>query len=93
MKMQYVPANDELILINHPVAWNPSKEVDHFKLWWDDEGNIYALAITDYTEEMEEFRGNSSITQLGNIWRGISITEEDIRKAREDLLETLEEKW
>ena len=93
MKIQYMPASDELILIIHPMRGDPSEEVGHFKLWWDEKGDICALAITDYTEELQEFRKEFRITQLSNIWKGIAISEEDIRKAREDLQETLEEKW
>jgi hypothetical protein len=55
MKMHYNPANEELVLITHPVIGTPSKKVDHFKFWYDDEGNIYALAITNYSEELKEF--------------------------------------
>jgi hypothetical protein len=93
MKMHYNPANEELVLINRPVIGNPSKKVDHFKFWYDDEGNIYALAITRYTEELKEFRKNLNIIQLGGLLKGVTITDKDIRETRKNLLKTLEEKW
>jgi hypothetical protein len=93
MKIKYDPSNDELVFINHPVMGRPSKKVGHFKLWWDDEGTICALAITDYTKELEEFRKNLNIIQLGGIWKGIVVTEKNIQEAREELLGALEEKW
>ncbi|KYK30799.1 MAG: hypothetical protein AYK19_17680 [Theionarchaea archaeon DG-70-1] len=93
MKIQYKPSSDELFFINRPVIGSPNKEVGHFKLWWDDEGTICALAITDYTGESEEFRKNLHIVQLGGIWKGTTISDEDIRETRKELLKILEEKW
>ena len=75
-----------------PVKREPNKNVGPFKLWWDDEGNICAIAITNYLEELEEFRKNLNVISLGGIWKGIKITEEDIKEVREELLRRLEEK-
>jgi len=77
MKIQYKPSSDELFFINRPVI----------------EGTICALAITDYTGESEEFRKNLHIVQLGGIWKGTTISDEDIRETRKELLKILEEKW
>lgn len=93
MKIQYMPSEDTLVFVNRPVTGNPNKEVGHFKLWWDDEGTICALTITGYTEVVEEFRKNLHVIQLGGIWKGIKITDEDITKTREELLKIAEEKW
>jgi len=92
MKITYVPFKDELILVISPVKREPNKKVGPFKLWWDDEGNICAIAITNYVEELEEFRKNLNVISLGGIWKGIKITEKDIKEAREELLRRLEEK-
>lgn len=93
MKIQYIPSRDELILINHPVTGAPNKEVDHFKLWWNDEGVISAVAITDYTEVAEEFKKNRHTILLGGMWKGVTVTGSDIQNVRKELLKTLEERW
>lgn len=33
------------------------------------------------------------IIRLGGIWKGVKITDGDIKEAREELLKKLEEKW
>ena len=93
MKIQYIPSKDELIFVNHPVTGAPNKVVNNFKLWWDDEGVICAVAITEYTKVAEEFKRNRHIIQLGGMWKGVAITDKDIQKAREELLKTVEERW
>jgi len=92
MKITYDPSKDELILVISRVEREPNKKVGPFKLWWDDEGNICAIAIRNYVEELKEFRGNLNVISLGGIWKGIKITEEDIKEAREELLRRLEDK-
>jgi hypothetical protein len=93
MKLVYIPSKDELVLIIHPIKGKANKKVGPFNLWWDDEGNIRAIAITNYTKELNEFRKSLNLIQLGGIWKGVKITEEDIREAREALLEKVAEKW
>ncbi|MEA1964374.1 MAG: hypothetical protein U9O41_04505 [Candidatus Aerophobetes bacterium] len=93
MKIQYLPSEDELILEIYPVKNRPNKKLGHFKLWWDKEGNIRAIAITKCTDELNDFEKNLNIVQLGGIWKGIQITDEDIQEVREMLLRRLEEKW
>jgi len=46
-----------------------------------------------FMEELEEFKKNLNTIRLGGIWKGIKITEEDIKEIRRDLLKKLEEKW
>ena len=93
MKIKYIPSKDELLLEISPVRRKPNKKIGPFKFWWDDEGNICTFAITKYTDELREFKKNLNIVQLGGIWKGIKITDKDIRKTREALLKRLEEKW
>ncbi len=93
MKLTYTPGKDELVLIIHPIKGKANKKSGPFNLWWDDEGNIRAIAVTNYTKELNEFRKNLNLIQLGGIWKGVKITEEDIREAREALLEKVAEKW
>jgi hypothetical protein len=93
MKITYIPSKDELILKIYPVRRKPNKQLGQFKLWWDDKGNICAIAITNYINELEEFKRNQNIIQLKGIWRGIKITEEDILKTRKELLSKIEEDW
>jgi hypothetical protein len=93
MKLTYIPSKDELILKIYPVKGKPNKKLGPFNLWWDEDGNIRAIAIRNYRAELEKFRKNLNIIQLEGLWKGVKITEEDITKAREELLARLEEKW
>jgi len=91
--VSYIPSNDELVLKFRPLEKKPTKELGRFRLWWDDEGHIYGIDIMPFMEELEEFKKNLNTIPLGGIWKGIKITEEDIKEIREDLLKKLEEKW
>lgn len=92
-KIEYIPLKDQILLKFSPVKSKPSIEKGRFKLWWDKKGDICQLAITSPKEVLEEFDKNLHTVKLGGIWKGIEITEEDIREARGDLLKKLEEKW
>lgn len=91
--VSYIPSNDELVLKFRPLKKKPTKELGRFKLWWDDEGYIYGINIKPFTEELEEFKKKRGWIQLGGIWKGVKIDEEDIREARRELLKKLEERW
>ena len=93
MKLVYNPSKDELLLKINPLKGKPNKESGPLKIWWDHEGNICAVAIAKYTEELEEFNKCLNVVQLSGIWRGIKITDSDISKVREELLRKIEEKW
>jgi hypothetical protein len=93
MAISYSPSNDELMLKINPLKKKPTREFGRFKLWWNDEGNINGIIIMPFTEELEEFKKNLNTVRLGGIWKGIKITEEDIKKARSELLSKLEDKW
>lgn len=93
MTILYNPPKDELLLKFGHVRRKPTKELDRFKLWWDKEGNIRAIAITGYTEELKEFREKRGWIRLGGIWKGIKIDEEDIKEARQELLKKIEKRW
>ena len=91
--ISYIPSKDEMLLKLHPVKGRPTKELGRFKLWWDDKGNISAIDIMPFREELEEFKQNLNTVKLGGIWEGIKITDEDIRETREELLQKLEGRW
>lgn len=91
--VSYIPSKDELMLRFRSVKGKPTKELGQFKLWWDDEGCVYAIDIMPFMEELKDFRKNLNTMRLGGIWKGVKITEEDIRETREELLKKLEEKW
>ena len=92
MTISYIPTKDELVLKFRPLERKPSKELGSFRLWWDDEG-VYGVEIMPYMEELEDFKKNLNRVQLGGIWKGVKITEGDIKKIREGLLKKLKEKW
>lgn len=91
--ISYDPSKDELIVKFRSAKRKPSKIINQFKLWWDDEGNICAIDITPYTEALEDFRKNLNTIQLSGIWKGLIISDEEIKEARKELLKKLEEKW
>ena len=93
MAISYIPSNDELVLSFRPLTEKPTKQVGRFKLWWDENGCIYGINISSYIEELEEFKKNLNTVRLGGIWKGIKITDLEIREMRQELLRKLEEKW
>ena len=93
MKISYLPSKDELILRICAVGKKPNKKAGPLKLWWDAEGSICAVSITNYTHELKEFEENLSTIQLGGIWKGVKISSRDIKEVRKTLLEKIEEKW
>jgi hypothetical protein len=88
----YNPATDELIAQFQTLKGKPSKEVGNYKFWWDKEGNILGIEIDSYNEEKNSFKRNARSIRLGNLWKGLEVSEEEIEKAREELLRTLESK-
>ncbi len=93
MKVCYLPFQDESILQIHPVVGQSKKKFNNFELWWDEEGNICAIVVKKYNEELREFEKNLRVIQLNGIWKGIHVTDKDINEVREVLLKRLEEKW
>lgn len=93
MAISYIPAKDELVVKFRSLKGKLTKEVGRFKLWWDKEGIICDISIMPFIEELEEFKRNLNTIRLGDIWKGIKITKEDIKEIRKDLLKKLEEKW
>lgn len=91
--ISYNPSTDELVLRFQPITGRPTKDLGSFKLWWDEEGNIRGIKIMPFTQEMEEFKKPATIIKLGDLWGGITITDEDIKKGREELLQKIEMKW
>lgn len=91
--ISYIPSKDEMLLKFRRTKGRPTKELGRFKLWWDDKGNICAIDITPFMEELKEFEKNLNTVKLGGIWKGMRITDEDIREAREELLQELEGRW
>ena len=90
--ISYIPSEDELVLKFRSVKTKPTKQLGHFKLWWDEQDNICAIAISPFTEELREFEQKCGWIQLGGIWKGVKIEVEDIKEARQELLKKLEER-
>ncbi|MCR4321762.1 MAG: hypothetical protein NUV74_15665 [Candidatus Brocadiaceae bacterium] len=86
--ISYLPSKDELLLKLRSTKGKTARKYGRFKLWWDEDGNICALDIIQFMDELEEF----NTIQLGGIWKGIRISSEDIKEARQELLKKLEEK-
>jgi hypothetical protein len=92
MTISYIPSRDELVLELRPVGKRPTKQIGRFKLWWDKQRNICAIAIRPFTEELKEFEQKRGWIQLGGIWKGLKINEQDVRQVRQELLKKLEER-
>lgn len=90
--ISYLPSQDKLSLKFRSVRGKQTKEFGRFQLWWDEEG-ICALTIMPCLGELKEFEKSRNWIQLGGIWSGIKINEEDIREVRQELLKKLEKKW
>ena len=91
--ISYDPAEDVLRLEIAPATGNPDVRSGAIEIWSNSEGNICALAILQYTKQSKEFRRNLHAAQLGGIWKGIRITDEDIQETRKELLKRIEEEW
>jgi hypothetical protein len=91
--VSYVPNKDELMIKCYPIKGKSLKEIGQFKIWFDEQGIICALAIENISKELKEFKKAFKTLRLKGIWKGIKITEKDIKEARLDLLNKLEEKW
>lgn len=92
-EIEYIPPKNEARLKFGSLKSNSTIKRGRFELWRDKERDICQLAITSSKEVLEEFNRNLHTVRLGGMWKGIEITEEDIKEAREELLEKLEEKW
>mgnify|MGYP007084739553 CR=1 FL=1 len=90
--ISYIPSEDELMLKFRSIKRKPTKHIGHFKFWWDEQNNICAIAITQFTEELREFEEKLGWVKLGGIWKGVKIEEGDIKEARQELLKKLEER-
>lgn len=91
--ISYLPSKDKLLLRFRNVKGKPTKEFGPYKLWWNKQGDIDAIAIIPFSEELKEFEEKQPWIQIGGIWKDINITEEDIKEARQEMLKKLEEKW
>lgn len=91
--LTYIPDKDKLVLKYRPLPKRPRKKFRRFKIWWDGNGYIYGMEISSFTEELDEFQRQRGWIELGGIWRGIKIEEEDIKEARQELLKKIEARW
>ncbi len=91
--ISYIPDKDELIAEFRPRKTRPSAQIGHFSFWWDDKGNICAIRISTYLEEQNAFHKELYQAKLGGVWKGISLTDQDIKEARKELLVKIEESW
>ena len=84
MKAIYNQATDELIFKRKPLKGKPVKQ-KHFKFWIDEGGLLYAFSIRNFSKIVSMFEKDR--------WKGITISEADIKRARKELLKKLEEKF
>lgn len=89
MKLTYIPSKDELLIKIFPTEGRVNKKLEPLKIWLDKNGSICAISIAKW---VKEFRKSLSTVKLGGIWKGIKITEKDIKATREKLLRKIEGK-
>lgn len=93
MKLAYLLSQDEVIVEVSPLPDQPSLIKGPFKIWSDKKHLICGLAIRDFQRMIEEFHSTRGIIKLGGLWRNLSITDTDIKRARQELLAKLKEQW
>ncbi|HWR84299.1 MAG TPA: hypothetical protein VN285_13455 [Candidatus Deferrimicrobium sp.] len=93
MPISYSPVDDRIVAQFGPLSKKRFIRVLETTQWWGREGKLHGLAISGFTEMLREFQAERASAQLGGIWKGIKINEEDIRKIRRDLLRSLEKRW
>lgn len=92
-KLSYLPSQDEVIVEISSLRDQPTLIKGPFKIWSDEKHLISGLAIGDLQRIFGEFRATRGIIKLGGLWRNVSITDADIKRARQALLAKLEERW
>jgi hypothetical protein len=89
----YNPSQDKMTIEFGTATGKPTIELGNFKIWLDKHGAIRVMEIESFTRELELFENTRGTINLQGIWKGINITEEDIQEAREDILQSLKERW
>jgi hypothetical protein len=87
----YTPSRDEMLLRLRATDFGPSLRGRGFRIWLDQRGNLCSFALTSFEQRLTEFRKTLHSTRLGGIWRDLRLTEKDIREARAELLQKLED--
>jgi hypothetical protein len=85
------PVLDELRLRLSQSRGARTKSIGRFKVQWTAEGEICALDIRAFEEELRDFRASLEQVKLGGMWKGVKITERDISEVRRDLWRKAEE--
>ncbi|OGF58612.1 MAG: hypothetical protein A2Y62_16700 [Candidatus Fischerbacteria bacterium RBG_13_37_8] len=93
MSISYNPKADDLVYKTRENNQKPNIKASNFIIWFDKELSLYAIKISNFNEELKEFKRNLNIVRLGGIWQGIEITDKDIEDARQDLLKIIEGRW
>lgn len=91
--ISYLASKDQLSLRIASLRAKLRKEVGRFTIWSDGDGRICGLEINCVTEALEDFKKSLGTVRLGGIWKGVNISDEEIREARQEMLKKLEEKW
>ena len=91
--ISYLPSRDQLSLRLGSLRGTARREFGRYTLWLDKDGAISALDIRNASEELEEFTARLGTIRLGGIWKGVRISDEDIKEVRRELLGQIEERW
>lgn len=85
------PGRDELLLRLARARSERTKTIGRFKLSWTENGEICALDIRPFEEEQKEFRASLEQVELGGMWQGVKVTDQDLSEVRRELWRKIEE--
>ncbi len=91
--ISYLPSKDRLSLIMESLRGRTRRRLGRFTVWSDQDGRICGLEIRDLARQLEEFKKKLGTIRLGGIWKGVRISDEDIKEVRREMLSKLEERW
>jgi N-acetylglucosamine kinase-like BadF-type ATPase len=91
--VSYTPSRDELYAVFQSAKKKSTKKFGHYKFQIGDDGAICAIYIGSYLEELKEFKNKLNTIQLGGIWKGVKVSDKDIKEIRKELFKKLEARW
>jgi hypothetical protein len=91
--VSYSPTRDQLTLRLGPLRDGRKITLGRHSLHLDARGNLVALEIRDFTQELREFERALRTARLGGLWKGVRVDERDLREAREALLRGRRARW
>lgn len=94
MKMTYLPRLDKGVLQISNLSGKKKHVIGgNLEVTYNNEGQILKVAIENYSEQLKQFLQARGVVRLDGIWKGVNITEDDVKNAREELLNDMDREW